>query len=113
MKATMAISEPQRGHENGATSYTRLISGRTSRACWAANPGKALFEISTLEKGRHGTFDDRPPEAVLGLKPLVVHLLEGLKMLADQTPLVLAMTDVTSEHQEGFTFAPAQSSYEI
>ena len=26
MNATTAISEPQRGHDNGSTSYTRLIS---------------------------------------------------------------------------------------
>jgi len=54
----------------------------------AANPGKALCEIPTLEKALHRALDDRPPVAVLGLKPLVVDLLEGLKLFVDQTPQI-------------------------
>ena len=53
-------------------------------AVWAANTSKALFELSTLEKGGHGTFHDRPPVATLGRKPLVVDLLERVEMLVHQ-----------------------------
>ena len=52
----------------------------------AANSGEAFLQISTLEKGCDGALDDRPPEAVLGLKAFVIDLLEGLKMLIHQTP---------------------------
>ena len=52
-------------------------------ALGAANAGEAFGEVATLEEGRHGALDDRPPEAVLGLKPLVVDLLECLKVLLD------------------------------
>jgi hypothetical protein len=42
--------------------------------------------IAAVEKGAHGTLDDRPPEAVLGLKTLVVDALEGLEVLIHQAP---------------------------
>jgi hypothetical protein len=54
----------------------------------ATNAGEALVQIPTLVKGGHRALDDGPPESVLGLKPLVVDLLEGLKMLVDQAPQV-------------------------
>jgi hypothetical protein len=43
-------------------------------------------EIAALEKGRYGARHDRPPEAVLALKPLVVDLLKGLKIPVHQAP---------------------------
>ena len=52
----------------------------------AADAGEALVQIAALEKSRRATRNDRAPEAVLGLKPLVVDLLEGLEMLVQQTP---------------------------
>jgi hypothetical protein len=54
----------------------------------ASNPGKTFLQIPTLEKGGHGALNDRPPETVLGLKTLIVDLLEGLKILVDQAPQV-------------------------
>ena len=57
-------------------------------AVWAAHARKAFLQISALEKGFHGMLNDRPPEAVLGLKTLIVDLLECLKMRIDQTPQV-------------------------
>jgi hypothetical protein len=54
----------------------------------AADAGEALVQIAALEKGPHGALDDRAPEAVLGRKPLVVDLLEGLEMLVQQPPQV-------------------------
>ena len=54
----------------------------------AADAGEALVQVATVEKGRHGALDDRPPEAVLGLKPLVVDLLEGGEMPVQQSPQV-------------------------
>ena len=44
------------------------------------------MQIAALEKGRHATLNDRAPEAVPGLKRLVVELLEGLEVLVQQTP---------------------------
>ena len=52
----------------------------------AANTGEAFVQIAAGEKGRDGSLDDRPPEAVLGLKPLVVDPPEGLEMLIHQAP---------------------------
>ena len=49
-------------------------------AVWAADAGEALVQIA-LEKGGHGAIDNRPPESVLGLIPLVVNLLEGRDFL--------------------------------
>ncbi len=76
---------------------TALLAGVGDKhlvlAVWAANAGKALFEIATLQKCLHRAFNDRPRPAcgcpaVLGLKTLVVDPLEGLKMLVHQTPQV-------------------------
>jgi hypothetical protein len=36
----------------------------------------------------HQAFDDRAPEAILGRKPLVIDLLEGLEILVQQPPQV-------------------------
>ena len=52
----------------------------------AANRRKAFYQITALEKGRHGTVDKRLPEAVLALKMLMVDLLECVKMLVEKTP---------------------------
>jgi hypothetical protein len=54
----------------------------------AANSGKAFLQIATLEKGSHRLFDDGTPVTVLGLKAFVVNLLEGFKVLVDQTPQI-------------------------
>jgi hypothetical protein len=54
----------------------------------AAHAGEALVQIGALEKGRHGARHDRPPETVLGLKLLVVDLLEGPEMPVHQAPQV-------------------------
>jgi hypothetical protein len=54
----------------------------------AAHSGKTVLQIAALEKGRHRTPDDRSPVAVLGLKPLVVDLLETVKMFVHQAPQV-------------------------
>ena len=53
-----------------------------------ADAGEAVMQIAAGEKGRHGSLDDWPPEAILGLKPLVVDLLEGLEMPVHQAPQV-------------------------
>ena len=45
----------------------------------AANASEALVQVAAGEKGLHAALDDRPPEAVLGLEPFVVDLLEGGK----------------------------------
>ena len=57
-------------------------------AVGAADAGEALVQVAALEKGLHAALDDRAPEAVLGRKPLVVDLLEGLEMLVQQPPQV-------------------------
>ena len=57
----------------------------------AANSGKAFLQIATPQKGCHGRLDDRPPIAVLGLKAFIVDLLEGVKVLVDQTPQIRRM----------------------
>ena len=46
-------------------------------AVGAANPRKTFLQIAAFEKGGHATCDHRSPEAVLGLKLLVVDLVEG------------------------------------
>ena len=60
-------------------------------AVGAADAGEALMQIAALEEGRYAVFDDGAPEAVLGRKPLVVDLLEGLEMLVQQPPQVGGM----------------------
>jgi hypothetical protein len=54
----------------------------------AADARETFLQIAALEKGGHAAVDHRPPEAVLGLKLLVVGLLEGVKMLVDQAPQI-------------------------
>ena len=71
----------QRCLQEKATNISWWQSGQRTRAKpWCRSP--------QLEKGRHGALDDRPPEAVLGLKPLVVDLLEGGEMPVHQAPQV-------------------------
>jgi|GEM_PF-4524618 len=57
-------------------------------AVGAANARKPLLQIAALQEGGHRLLDDRPPESVLGLVAFVVDLLEGVKMLIEQTPQV-------------------------
>lgn len=54
----------------------------------AADAGEALVQVAAPEKGVHRAFDDRAPEAILGRKPLVIDLLEGVKMLIQQPPQI-------------------------
>jgi hypothetical protein len=54
----------------------------------AADSGETLVQIAALQEGRHGALDDRPPETILGLKSLVVDLLEGGEMPVQQAPQV-------------------------
>ena len=77
-----------------------LVAGGTSAALLAGegdehlvlavgttNSGEAFLQIAALEKSSHRLFDDGPPETILGLIALVVDLLEGVKVLVEQTPL--------------------------
>ena len=54
----------------------------------AANSGKPFLQIATFEKGCHRLLDDRPPVAILDLKAFIVDLVEGVKVLVDQTPQI-------------------------
>jgi hypothetical protein len=54
----------------------------------AADAGEALVQVAALQEGLHAALDDGAPESVLGGKPLVVDLLEGLEMLVQQPPQV-------------------------
>ena len=89
------------GHVQGGQQGAFLVAGGTRAALLAgkghehlvlalpaANASKALLEIAAPQKGGHGTFHDGPPIAILGRKPLVVDLLEGLEMLVHQTPQI-------------------------
>jgi hypothetical protein len=67
----------------------------------AADAGEALVQIAALEKGRHRAFDDRAPEAILGRKPLVIDLLEGLEMLVQQPPQVGGLRVAGAAQREG------------
>ena len=60
-------------------------------AIGAAHPSKAFLQIPTLEEGSNRMFDDRPPEAVLGLITFIVDLLKSAKVLIEQTPQVGGM----------------------
>jgi len=53
-----------------------------------ADASETLVKIAAPEKGPHRALDDRPPVAVLGLKAILVDLLERVKMLVHQTPQV-------------------------
>ena len=72
----------------GTALLARVGDEHLVHAVWAANASKAFLEIPTLEKGCHGASYHRAPVAVLGLKPPVVDLLEGLQMLVHQAPQV-------------------------
>ena len=76
----------------------RLLVGKGRQhlvvAVGETNPRKAFFQIATFEKGSHATRDHRSPEAVLGLKALVVDLPKGVKMLVQQ-PLQIGSTRIT------------------
>ena len=71
---------------------TALLAGKGDEhlvmAVRAADAGETLLQIAALEKGGHATRDHRSPEAVLGLKLLVVPLAEGVKMLVQQPPQI-------------------------
>ena len=54
----------------------------------ATNSGEAFLQIATLEKGCHRLLDDRPPVSILGLKAIVVDLLERVKVLVDHAPQI-------------------------
>ena len=72
----------------GAPLFARVGHEHLVLAVRAAYPGKALLEIPTLEKGRHGTVHDRSPETVFGLETLGIHLPEGRKVPIQQSPQV-------------------------
>ena len=63
----------------------------TNISCWQSpqrTRAKPWLQIAALQIGRHAPLDDRPPEAVLGLIPLVVDLLEGREMAVHHAPQV-------------------------
>jgi hypothetical protein len=68
----------------------------------AADPGEAFVQVAALEEGLHALLDDRAPESVLGGKPLVVDLLEGLEMLVQQAPQVGGLGIAGAVQREGF-----------
>ena len=70
----------------GASLLARKCYEHFMLAARAANSSKTLLQIPALEKGCHRSLDHRAPETVLALKPFLVDLLEGVKMLVDQTP---------------------------
>lgn len=57
-------------------------------AVGAAHAGEAFLQIAAPQKRGHRLLDDGAPETVLGLIALIVDLLEGVKMLVEQTPQV-------------------------
>ena len=54
----------------------------------AADAGEAFVQVAALQKRGHAALDDRPPETILGLIPLVVDLHEGREMAVQQSPQV-------------------------
>ena len=75
----------------GGTRAT-LLAGKGDEhlmvAVRAADAGEAFVQVAALEEGLHAVLDDRAPEAVLGRKPLVVDLLEGVEVLVQQPPQI-------------------------
>ena len=71
------------------------------RAIRAAGAGEALLQVAALQKGRHAALDDGTPESVLGRKPLVVDLLEGLEMLVQQPPQVGGLGTTGAVQRQG------------
>ena len=67
-----------------------LLAGKGDKhlvpAATAADAGEAVVQVATVQKGPHGALDGWPPEAVFGLKPLVVDPLEGREILVHQLP---------------------------
>jgi hypothetical protein len=89
------------GHVQRGQQRPLLVTGGTRTALLAgvghehlvaavgtADASKALFQITAFKKGSYRALDDGPPESVLGLKALVIHLPEEVKMLIDQSPQV-------------------------
>ena len=72
----------------GTTLLAGIVHEHLMAAIGAANPRKTYLRIAALEKGGHAAVDHRSPDAVLGLKLLVVHLSEGVKMLVQQPPQI-------------------------
>jgi hypothetical protein len=62
-------------------------------AVGAADASEALLQVTALQKGFHRALDDRTRPArgypaILGRKPLAVHLLKAVKTLIQQPPQV-------------------------
>jgi len=57
-------------------------------AVGAADPCKTFLQVAALEKGSHAAVDDRSPEAVLGLKLLVVDLAKRVAVLVHDPPQI-------------------------
>ena len=64
---------------------------RGTRYSASADTGEAFVQVAALQEGLHAVLDDRAPEAVLGRKPLVVDLLEGVEVLVQQPPQIGGM----------------------
>ena len=60
---------------------TALLTGKGDEhlvmAVRTADAGETFLQIAAREKGGHAAVDHRSPEAVLGLKLLVVDMVEG------------------------------------
>ena len=77
----------QRCLQEKATNISWWQSGQRMRR-GTRYSGSALLQVAALQKCLHRACDDRVPEAILGRKPLVIDLLEGLEMLLQQPPQV-------------------------
>jgi hypothetical protein len=71
-----------------------LLAGKGHKhlvlAVRAADAGEAVMQVAVVEKGPYRPLDHRAPEAVLGPKLLVVHVLEGLEMPVHQAAQAVA-----------------------
>ena len=52
---------------------------------WAADSGESFFQVSALEIGTDHFGDDRAVEAIVPGKSLVVHLLETVEVIGEQS----------------------------
>jgi hypothetical protein len=77
----------QRCLQENATNISWWQS-RGTRYSGSPDTGEAFVQVAALKEGLHAVLDDRPPEAVLGRKPLVVDLPEGVEMLVQQPPQI-------------------------